>query len=34
MRLADELNHRGITTASGKQWHVMQVLRARQRLGL
>ena len=31
---ADALNRRGITTASGKQWHWMQVHRARQRLGL
>ena len=31
---ADTLNLRGIRTASGKQWHAMQVLRARQRFGL
>jgi hypothetical protein len=31
---ADELNRRGITTASRKQWQAMQVLRARQHLGL
>ena len=31
---ADELNRRGIKTATGKQWHSMQVLRVRQRLGL
>jgi hypothetical protein len=31
---ADTLNRLGIRTASGKQWHVMQVHRARQRLGL
>jgi hypothetical protein len=31
---ADELNRRGIRTASGKQWHAMQVHRVRQRLGL
>jgi len=31
---ADELNRRSITTASGKQWHAVQVRRARQRLGL
>jgi DNA invertase Pin-like site-specific DNA recombinase len=31
---ADMLNRRGIRTASGRQWHAMQVLRARQRLGL
>ena len=30
----DELNRRGIGTASGKQWFPMQVRRARQRLGL
>jgi hypothetical protein len=26
---ADELNRRGMRTASGKQWYPMQVLRAR-----
>jgi hypothetical protein len=31
---ADTLNRRGITTASRKQWHAMQVHRARHRLGL
>jgi len=31
---ADALNRRGIRTASGKQWHAMQVLRTRHRLGL
>jgi hypothetical protein len=31
---ADRLNRRGITTANGKRWHAMQVLRARHRLGL
>jgi DNA invertase Pin-like site-specific DNA recombinase len=31
---ADELNRHGHTTASGKPWHAMQVLRARHRLGL
>jgi DNA invertase Pin-like site-specific DNA recombinase len=31
---ADALNRRGVTTASGKQWHAMQVLRARQCLEL
>jgi hypothetical protein len=31
---ADALNRRGITTASGKQWHAMQVHRLRDRLGL
>ena len=31
---AAELNRRGLTTVSGKQWHAMQVLRARHRLGL
>jgi hypothetical protein len=31
---ADELNRRGIRTASGKQWHAMQIHRARDRLGL
>jgi cobalamin biosynthesis Mg chelatase CobN len=30
---AGTMNPRGITTASGKQWHPMQVHRARQRLG-
>ena len=29
---ADELNRRGITTASGTKWHAMQVHRVRQRL--
>jgi DNA invertase Pin-like site-specific DNA recombinase len=31
---ADELNRRGMRTASGKRWHAMQVLRARHRLSL
>jgi DNA invertase Pin-like site-specific DNA recombinase len=31
---ADALNRRGITTASGRRWHAMQVRRARHRLGL
>ena len=31
---ADTLNRRGVRTASGKQWHAMQVHRARRRLGL
>src|SRR5215472_14535396 len=31
---ADALNRRGIKTASGAQWHAMQVHRVRQRLGL
>jgi hypothetical protein len=31
---ADTLNRRGIRTASGKQWHAMQVHRLRDRLGL
>jgi DNA invertase Pin-like site-specific DNA recombinase len=31
---ADAFNRRGIKTASGKQWHAMQVHRARHRLGL
>jgi hypothetical protein len=30
---AEELNRRGITTASGNQWHAIQVHRARYRLG-
>ena len=30
---ADALNRRGITTASGKRWHALQVLRARHHLG-
>jgi DNA invertase Pin-like site-specific DNA recombinase len=29
---ADALNRRGVTTASGKQWHAMQVHRVRSRL--
>ncbi|GLR85834.1 recombinase family protein [Bradyrhizobium iriomotense] len=31
---ADELNSRGIRTATGKPWHAIQVSRVRQRLGL
>jgi DNA invertase Pin-like site-specific DNA recombinase len=31
---ADELNSQGIQTASGGQWHAMQVHRVRRRLGL
>jgi hypothetical protein len=31
---ADELNRRGLTTAGGKQWHAMQVSRARCYLGV
>jgi DNA invertase Pin-like site-specific DNA recombinase len=31
---ANELNSRGLTTASGKPWHGMQVHRIRHRLGL
>jgi DNA invertase Pin-like site-specific DNA recombinase len=31
---ADLLNDRGLTTATGKPWHAMQVSRVRQRLGL
>jgi Resolvase, N terminal domain len=31
---ADDLNRRGITTASGKRWQAVQVICARQRLGL
>jgi len=31
---ADTLNRRGITTASGRRWHAMQVHRVRHRLGL
>jgi DNA invertase Pin-like site-specific DNA recombinase len=31
---ADALNRRGIKTASGAQWHAMQVHRVRQPLGL
>jgi len=30
--VADALNRRGIRTASGKQWHAMQVHRVRSRL--
>jgi len=30
---ADALNRRGIMTASGRRWHAMTVLRARDRLG-
>jgi hypothetical protein len=30
----DELNSRGLTTASGKPWHAMQVHRVRHRAGL
>ncbi len=32
--VAQALNDRGITTATGKTWHAAQVLRVRQRLGL
>jgi hypothetical protein len=31
---ADELNRRDVKTASGKQWHAMQIIRLRDRLGL
>ena len=31
---AETLNRRGIKTASGKQWHAMQVRRVRDRLGI
>jgi DNA invertase Pin-like site-specific DNA recombinase len=31
---AEELNSRGLTTASGRRWHAMQVHRARHRLDL
>jgi len=31
---ADELNRRGIRTASGRKWHAMQVRRVRNHLGL
>jgi hypothetical protein len=31
---ANALNRRGVTTATGRQWHTMSVLRARDRLGL
>jgi hypothetical protein len=31
---ADELNRRDVKTASGKQWHAMQIIRARDHLGL
>jgi DNA invertase Pin-like site-specific DNA recombinase len=31
---ADELNRRSVTTASGKPWHAMQIIRMRDRLGL
>ena len=31
---AQALNERGITTAEGKPWHAMQVVRVRRRLGL
>jgi hypothetical protein len=31
---AAALNRRGITTASGKRWHAMQIRRIRGRLGL
>jgi hypothetical protein len=31
---ADDLNRRGITTASGKRWQATQVIRVRQRLDL
>jgi hypothetical protein len=31
---AQALNVRGITTAEGKPWHAMQVVRVRRRLGL
>jgi hypothetical protein len=30
---ADALNRRGMRTASGKQWHPIQVHRVRSRLG-
>jgi len=33
-KVTDNLNRRGITTATGGQWHAMQVYRVRQRLGL
>jgi hypothetical protein len=31
---ADDLNRRGITTAGGKRWQAMQIIRARKQLGL
>jgi hypothetical protein len=31
---ADELNRRGLTTAAGKPWFTMSVIRVRKRLGL
>jgi DNA invertase Pin-like site-specific DNA recombinase len=31
---ANNVNRRGITTATGGQWHAVQVYRVRQRLGL
>jgi hypothetical protein len=31
---AGALNRRGITTASGKRWQAIQIIRARQRLDL
>jgi hypothetical protein len=31
---ADELNRRRVKTVSGRQWHAMQVIRMRDRLGL
>jgi hypothetical protein len=31
---AEALNRRGITTASGKRWQAIQIIRARQRLDL
>lgn len=32
--IADDLNHRGIKTAAGTDWHPMQVHRVRKRLGI
>jgi hypothetical protein len=31
---AEELNRRGITTAAGRKWQAVQVIRVRQRLVL
>jgi hypothetical protein len=31
---AEELNRRGIVTAGGRQWHAMQIQRARRHVGL
>ncbi len=31
-RAAEELNRRGIPTATGGKWHAMQVIRVRERL--